>query len=223
MKTKGEYIDDIELRINPEISDDYGTLEREHIGHLLEVSRDALVTRKLNAEVAAFIDPDNFYLEDADGLSLTFDGKANSDVRTYFCAKATLPQQPLSLIKDRGIVRVATGSGEIIDLVSKREADSLIRLPAMGRVGPNSLIATRSGSVLSIYGITKAASEDTKIDVSYVRSYDDPIGTLGESDDFVVDGDVAKDMLDDVENTCRRQIEGKPRTDDNNNDGTEEQ
>ena len=196
------YISDIESRLTGNKPSDDLELSREQIAYLLSTVRDGLVKQRLDQKLLAGLGVDPNYVVTEEFAQVDIEDMSGlDDCKDYTYVE--LSKQPITLVKDMGIVEVTT---QDFDSVTRVEQHHLTSMRSMKFTRPSSdnMYFWRKNKRLYIEGLDKATLELTQLIVTYVPSYAQNIPADG--DNFFIEPDLAALMLDTVAQKLAQQL-----------------
>lgn len=211
--TLGTAIDDIMLRIYKGAgpSDD-GELSRAQVQHLLAITRDDLAKQFLDTQIKAGAPIDSSYLERETSQAALSESESDvdeEDERLY----VTLDKQPLSLIDDRGVVKVMTD--EYITLYRTRiENLDVVKNLRYATPSSQNMVWYRDNRKIIIEGLSYKNLNKSTFIVVYAPTLASQ--TLTESSELKISDELLPVLLEQVENIARREIYGSVADTENN-------
>ena len=202
--TKKELIDDIILRVTKGAPSDDLELEPSQIAFWFDLVAADVAPQYFNSLLnkGGVIPASSIEIEDnkeAEVEDVTMlDGFRD---RVYI----TLLKQPLELHRDRGIIRVITEEGLVVNKASIEHLDTLNSL-TFGRPNRDNLIYTRINDKLYIQGLSPKHVGITQFSVYYIPKTN--IQDLEDDDEVGLPDDVIGLISDAVEEKARKQMLG---------------
>jgi hypothetical protein len=214
MITREKLISDIELRLTKGKPSDDLELERSQIGHWVDAVRDELVTAQLNKSLRDGKSVNPIYVEKIPCLEIQVDDDTCT-TDCYDIGYIELPNNPLGLYRDMGILKVATNENLTVHKTSVTGIELLKDLP-FSKATKENLLYYRVGKKIYIEGISKKITNLEEFHVWYVPSYKD--SNITDLEEYKIDDEVLPVLLDAVEEIGRRQLGGQ---EDLENDGNQ--
>lgn len=211
----GQLVDQIELMVYEGKPSDDVTLERAQIADLLSFYRDQLVKEHLDNLIKAGKGLESYYFEhfnSAQAQEESVAGVDDDDERLYI----TLPKQPMSLLNDRGVVKVTTNEGFIV-LRSRLENIETIKNLRYAKPSPANMVWYRDNKTIVIEGLFWKNKDSATFETVYIPTYTSQ--HLTEADEFKISDEFLPILLTQVEDVAKRQIYGSQS--DDNNDGVD--
>jgi hypothetical protein len=204
-------VSDIRNRLYGGAPSDDSQLSKKQVLHWLVTSRDAIVKAKLDQDILAGKQIDSYYIERETGKAVLQEDLTyvdDDEDMVYF----TLIKVPLTLAKDRGLVKVLTDEGTTV-LRARLEQLEMIRDMKYSKPSSTNLVYYRHGQTVAVLGLNENLTT-TEFTVYIVPSAKD----VELSDELVITDDLVPILLDSVEEIARRELYGLSDTD---NDGTQ--
>ena len=199
--TKNTLVSDIILRISRGKPSDDLELESGQVAFWIDQLLPALIKQSLDSAIASDqpIDPDYIKIEE----SVTPILKVNSDLAIQTNVYIDLCNPPISLLRDRGVIRVATDDGFYVDKVTFEELDDVTHLK-FSKPSTKSLKYNRVKKRLYFYGVTEDTIGLFKFNIAYIPLQ--KLADLGEDDLVYVGNDILPLLAEAVEAIARRQM-----------------
>lgn len=203
MATRAELISDIELRIYQGKPSDDVELEHSQIAHWIDMTRDSILTEKLNRAYVSRIGINPFYVTKEECLALTLeDSQCLEDCgssRFYI----TLTGDVLPLIKDSGIIRISDNYGRSLAGTDQLLSESINNLPFYKTTTARQTFFRENNDIF-ISNSTESSAEIYKYNVYYVKQMSG--SDISDSDDYPLEESLLPDLLDKVEEIARREM-----------------
>lgn len=216
MPSKTELVSDIILRITKGSPSDDLELEPSQVAYWFDIVADKLVADYLNKQIASgyLLDPPMIVIEDdktatVENVTMLEDCKD----RIYI----TTTKKILDLNNDRGLLRVITEEGIVVNKTSLEGLDTLNAMP-FSRANKNNLLYTRVGNnKIYIHGITGKSINIVQFSVSYIPEIN--ITGLADTDIINIPDKLIGMIADVVGEMARNQMNVLP---DNESDGEDD-
>lgn len=199
--TKDMLISDIILRISKGKPSDDLELEPKQVAFWIDQWLPFLVTDMLNKRIEAGvgIDPNYIKVETCEEPSIILLDCRDCQDNIYF----TLCETPVSLLRDRGVIRVATEDGMWVDKISLEELDDLKNL-RFSKPSLKNVKYHRVKDKLYFHGITQDTMHLFKFNVSYIPSQ--VVSDLDDDDVVYLGDDILPILAEKLEEMARRQV-----------------
>jgi hypothetical protein len=203
--TKAEIVSDVILRISKGAPSDDLELEPAQVAYWFDIVADKLVADYLNKQIASgyLIDPPMIVIEDdktavSENVAMLEDCKD----RVYI----TTSKKVMDLNGDRGVLRVITEEGVVVNKVSLEGLDTLNAM-TFSRPNKNNLLYTRVGdNKIYIHGITGKSIDIVQFSVSYIPEIN--ISSLAPTDRINIPDKLVGMIADMVGEMARAQMSG---------------
>lgn len=194
-------IDDIELRLTRWKPSDDTELERDYIGHLIDVVANDVVSQDVMESYRrdSIINPQyikRFVFDDIQKLN---DGAATGSHSFEYYINLDFDVLPLP--DDLGIVRVFTNSGQEIHDVSFFNYDN-VKYFHYGAPSRDNLQRSRENRLLFLNGLSSSTIQRSKIVVQAIPTFD----FYNDEDDLPLPDDLVNVILDMVEEKLLRAL-----------------
>lgn len=198
--TKEQLISDIILRITRGKPSDDQELEPRQVAFWIDQWLPSLVADMLNKKLEAGmgIDPNYIKVETCEEPSIILLDCRDCQDNIYF----TLCETPVSLVRDRGVIRVATEDGMWVDKISLEELDDLKNL-RFSKPSTKNVKYHRVKNKLYFHGITQDTMHLFKFTISYIPSQ--VLADLDDDDIVYVGDDILPILAEKLEEIARRQ------------------
>jgi hypothetical protein len=200
--TKNQIVSDIILRLTRGKPSDDLELEPQQVAHWVDLVLPGLVKKTLDEKILAGRPIEAGYIKHEECSELLLRDKNCTDCldNIYYVIKC----EPINLVRDRGIVRVATSDGTAVDKVFISEVDNIMSM-TWTRPSLDHLVYYREGCNIYILGLTKNTMHLADFDIWYVPK-PAVLEELEDDDELFIGDDLLAPLADEVEKIGRRQL-----------------
>lgn len=199
--TKEQLISDIILRVTKGKPSDDLELEPRQVAFWIDQFLGALIQETLNAKILQGMGIDPSYIKTEDCVAPKIKKLDCRDCQDN--VYIDLCFEPLSLFRDRGVIRVATEDGDWVDKVSLTELDNLRKL-RFSRPSLKNIKYHRVKQTLYIHGLSQDTYHLAKFNISYVPVQ--KLADLKDTDPIFTSDEILPILAEKVEALARRQM-----------------
>jgi len=205
--TKGQLISDIENRLTRGKPSDDLELSRSQIGFWLDSERDFLVSQYLDKKIKSKEPIDPYYITGIDKcLSLSTEEDECDTEDCQYRYYITLTQDVLSLVGDRGVMRINDQNGNILIYSNKDDMD-VFQYLSFAKPSRKRQFSYREGLRIYIEKIKPEMVKYLTYDVFYVPAYSG--FEIEEDEDYIISSHLIPELLTRVEEIAWRQMLGQ--------------
>jgi hypothetical protein len=201
MATKSELISDVELRLTKGKPSDDLELERDQIGHWIDVVRDEIVSDFVQSAYKRGDTISSEYIKKEACISFSEETDSCVENQRKFI---TLANAVLNLPDDKGIVKIYTNNYEVVYPTFLEELDMVRDMPFSAPTDEMYIYHREGPSKLVVSGINNNPVTAPSFIVFYI------IGAVNsnipETSEYPIGNDLTSLLLDRVEEIGRRQL-----------------
>lgn len=200
--TLGTLADDIILRLTQSNPSDDSEIEKSQLRYLLAMHRDLLAKNYLDKQIAAAQPLDTIFKDRLIATTLEQEDESTivaDDERLY----VTLPNQPLSLINDMGVIQVL--NQEYLPILRYRNENfTVYQSLRFAKASPANICFYRDNLKIIIKGLTRKNKDNDKFIVDYCPALASQ--TLTDATDVKLPDSMLPELTALVEEVMRREI-----------------
>lgn len=215
MPSKAELIDDIILRITKSAPSDDLELEPRQIAFWFDLTALEVVPKFLEAKMRKNESISESLIEIEDDIVATVENVTMLDQysdRVYIETEKPI----LSIKNDRGLMRVITEEGQVVNKISIEKLDTINKM-TFSKPNRENLVHTRINDKIYIHGLSPKHVGIVTFSVTYIPQIN--ISDLADDDEVTIPDDVLGLISDTVEEKARKQMFGFA---DNENDAEDD-
>lgn len=218
MTTRQQLISDIELRLYKSKPSDDSELEKSYIAYLIDLYRNQILQDKLNDDIQKGKEISPFYhIRETNKPLIRETGSSYDPTFTKYRYYITTEKTPLTLINERGIIRVNNNYGKNLAQSTSLNVEYLEELPYGGISTASQAFYREEGNKLFILSSSEITQGLYKYDALYIPMAD--ADSYADTDDYPLEDDLIPVVLSLVEETLMAQMVGGAV--DLENDGTD--